>query len=79
MADGQAADSKVCGYTDWLISTVNTRSPEERAAHPGGLPDPHPYSVNLFKHGAVSDGAAGRADVDGLINFCQRHVCRPEG
>ena len=35
VADGQAADSKVYGYADWLISTVNIRSPEERAAHPG--------------------------------------------
>ena len=55
VADGQAADSKVCGYADWLISTVNTRCPEERAAHPGGTPDPHPCSVNPFKHGPVTD------------------------
>ncbi|CAM9347312.1 unnamed protein product, partial [Ectocarpus sp. 12 AP-2014] len=75
----KTADSEVCRYADWLISTVNTRSPEERAAHPGGVPDPHPYSVNPFKHGPVSDDATGRADIDGLINCCQRHVCRPEG
>ncbi|CAM9499968.1 unnamed protein product [Ectocarpus sp. 12 AP-2014] len=79
VADGKTADSKVCRYADWLISTVNTRSPEERAAYTGGVPDPHPCSVNSFKHGPVSDEATGRADIDGLINCCQRHVCRPEG
>ena len=77
---GIDAERQVCRYADWLISTSNTRSPQQQAERAGdGVPDPHPCSVNPFTEGPVDDDYALREDLDGLINCCQRHVCRPEG
>ncbi|CAN0181071.1 unnamed protein product, partial [Laminaria digitata] len=76
---GRAANAKICRYADWLVSTVNTRTSAEQEAAEGGVPGPHPSSVNPLKDGPFPDDTAATADFDAVINCVQRHKCRPEG
>lgn len=66
-------------YVYFLLSTVKTKSEENRLTHPAGVPDPHPRSVDPFKNGPVSDEAEGRVVLDELVNSCQRHAWYPKG
>ena len=61
------------------MSTTNTRTSAEREAVPGGIPDPHPSSVNPLREGPFQNESAATEDFDGIANCVQRQKCRPEG
>ena len=79
ISTGRAVEDTICRYADWLVSTTNTRSSAEREAGPGGIPDPNPSSVNPLREGLFQNESAATDNFDGVVNYVQRHKCRPEG
>ena len=79
ISSGRGAEDKIFRYADCLVSTTSTRISTDREAGPGGIPDPHPSSVNPLREGSFQNESAADDDFDGVVNCVQRHKCRPDG
>ena len=69
----------VCRYANRLVSTTYARTSAEREARPGGIPNPHPSSVNPLQEGLSEYESAANDDFDGVVNCVQWHEFRAEG
>ena len=76
---GRAVGAKAGRYADWLVSTMNIKTPGEQEAAIRAVPDPHPFSAKPLKNGPFLDDTFATAKFIALLKCVQHQKCRAEG